>query len=308
MKRNLLFIITLLLTTSTIFASINLPKGIVNAQWLSENIDNVKILDVRKEVLNYTSIGHIDGAVLVNAKDIRVTRQLNGKKVTRLIPLRENFDKLIASYGMNYNDTIIITHEGDNPGGLAGAARLYWQFKVYGFNNVAILDGGNKAWVNDAMEDLVKTNTSIKAGNFKTTTSDNSIIVYEKDVLNALKNNSHTLVDTRDMRFHIGLSQKKYVYAKGHIPTSKNLFYKFLTPRKGTMKYLPIKKVKEAFVNMQIDPMSPIILYCNSAYECSTIWVMVHELMGNKNISVYDGGLHEWTMNKNNPMVTTLGK
>ena len=284
-----------------------LPGVLVDVDWLVENIDDVKILDVRKDLDNFIREGHIQGAVLVDTEKVRVTRTINGREVTRLIPARNNFDAFMAKHGISNGDVIVITDEGKTAGDVAGAARLYWHLKVYGYDKVALLDGGNRAWV-DAHEDLSTDMVSAEAGAFKTTGGDSSILSTTADVEAVLKNKSATLVDTRSLRQHIGLAQKSYVYAPGHIPGSKLLPYKFVTPEKGSKKFLPIAKVKQTLESLGIDPMGKLILYCNSAYECSSVWLVLHELMGNTKVSVYDGALHEWTMDKTHPMTTMLGQ
>jgi thiosulfate/3-mercaptopyruvate sulfurtransferase len=57
-------------------------------------------------------------------------------------------------------------------------------------------------------------------------------------VQQALADESVTLVDTRDFRYHVGLEKKDYVFAYGHIPGSRSLPYKFLNPAKGSTRYL----------------------------------------------------------------------
>jgi len=302
------FLLLFIILTINLIANIKLPSHIVSAQWLSENIDNVKILDVCKQKFTFLDEGYIPNAVFVDDTKVRVERKIKNKTITRLIPSQKDFDKFISSFGISSSDTIIITHLGRSAGNVAGAARLYWQFKVYGYDNVAILDGGNKAWVKDALEELTKEKTIIKKGDFKTNSFNKNILATIDDVKDALKNKTKLLVDTRDLRFHIGLEKRKYVSSYGHIPNSKLFSFEFLVPLKYNTKFLKISKIKEIFTNLGIDYNAPMILYCNSGYEASAVWFALYELIGNKNVSIYDAGLHEYTMDKNNPIVKTLGK
>ena len=306
LKLALAFIGCLFISSITLAAPI-LPGVLVDVDWLVENIDDVKILDVRADLDSFLREGHIPGAVVVDTNKVRVTRTINGREITRLIPERKDFDNFIAGHGISNGDVIIITNEGKSAGDVAGATRLYWQLKVYGYDQVALLDGGNRSWL-DEHEDFTKDDVIIKAGSFKTSGGDPSILATTADVEAVLKNKSSTLVDTRSLRQHIGLSQKSYVYAPGHIPSSRLLPYKFVTAEKGSIKFLPAATVQKTLNSLGIDPMARLILYCNSAYECSSVWFVLHELMGNKNVAVYDGALHEWTMDKTRPMTTMLGQ
>ncbi|MCK4708142.1 MAG: hypothetical protein KAU21_05945, partial [Gammaproteobacteria bacterium] len=117
---------------------------------------------------------------------------------------------------------------------------------------------------------------------------------------------STTLIDTRALRYHIGIDKKDYVYGYGHIPGSRNLPYKFIHPAKGNAVYFPAQKLQNIINALKIDMNNDLILYCNSAYECSSDWFVLHEILGHKNVRIYDGSLHQWTQYKNNPMTTKI--
>ena len=307
MKYKIIILTLFCVATTNVSSSSILPGSIVDTEWLTENNNQVIILDVRKQIDSYHTQGHIENAVLVDVAKIRVNRTLDGNKITKLIPERAVFDDFMEKHGVDNSDTIIITHEGKTPGDLAGAARLFWQLKVYGFNQVALLNGGNQAWVT-ALEDITTEESKIKKATFTSSVYNSNIIAKTEDVEFALKTHSATLIDARSLRYHIGVSKKDYVYALGHIPTSKSFYYKFLTPLKGDMNILPISQIEETFKNMGINPMKPSILYCNSAYEASSVWFVMHEIMRNQNVSIYDGSLHEWTMDDKRPMTTIYGE
>ena len=57
--------------------------------------------------------------------------------------------------------------------------------------------------------------------------------------------------------------------------------------------------------SLHIDQDKALILYCNSAYECSSVWFALHEMVGKQDVRIYDGSLNEWTMDARYPM--TLG-
>ena len=127
-----------------------------------------------------------------------------------------------------------------------------------------------------------------------------------QQVTNALSNPQATLIDTREFRYHIGIDKKSYVFEYGHIPGSKNLPYKFLNPAKGTAVYFPKDKLETIIANLGIDTNNSLILYCNSAYECSSDWFVLHEILGHKNVRIYDGSLHQWTQYAANPMTKAI--
>ncbi len=283
------------------------PGALTNADWLSDHIDEVSILDVRKYLKRFSEEGHIENAVLVDVSKIRIEREIDGKKLTRMRPDAKSFLQFMQQHGINKKSRIVITHPGESAGQVAGAARLYWQMKFYGVKNVALLDGGNAAWV-AALEDLSKEKTDITHGDYTVGAKHPEILATMQQVKQAMKNKSATLLDTRDLRQHIGIDKKDYVFAYGHIPGAKILPYKLLNPAKGIAVYYPPDKLKDIIKNMGIDLKKPLILFCNSAYECSSEWFVFHEILGNKDVRVYDGSLHQWTQYDANPMSTGLGK
>ena len=114
----------------------------MTVEWLVANLDSVLILDTRKQTESYAE-GHIPGAILVDVNRIRVDRKI----LINMRPDAAVFQQFMRDHGVNDDSTVDITHPGETPGQVAGAARLYWNMKYYGFDRVSLLDGGNRAWV-----------------------------------------------------------------------------------------------------------------------------------------------------------------
>lgn len=288
--------------------SLVVPSPLIDSDWLSENLEHVVILDVRKDLKSFSEQGHILGAKFVDTKSVRVTRTIDGVELTRMRPDQAYFESFMSTQGISNDSVVVITHQGKTPGDVAGAARLYWQMKYYGFEQVAMLDGGNNSWT-ASMEELSKDLSKTHPGKFSQMKNTNDkILATIKEVKLAILDPSTQLVDTRSLRFHVGLDSRNYVYDLGHIPSSKVFPYKFLHPIKGVMIFPSKQQIKARFNALNINPDEGIILYCNSAYECSSVWFSLHEIYGNKNVQVYDGSLHQWTKDLANPMTINLGK
>jgi len=304
--KNILFIFLVFSssTTSTI-ADSAIPGPLISADWLANNADDVVILDTRKDPATFTTEGHIENAVLVDVKKIRMDRDIDGKKITRMRPDAASFQTFMREHGINNSSQVVITHRGKKPGQVAGAARLYWQMKYYGFDHVALLDGGNAAWVT-ALEDLTNETLKVEMGNYKVGKEHPEILATMLQVKKSLDDSSTTLLDTRELRYHIGVDKKDYVFAYGHILGAKNLPYKFLTPAKGDAVYYDKDKLNTIVDALHIDMNNSLIMFCNSAYECASVWFVLHEILGKKDVRIYDGSLHQWTQYEDNPMVREL--
>jgi len=292
---------------NTVCADNYFPSPLINAEWLVNNIDGVVILDSRKELDTFTKEGHIEKAILVDVNKIRINRLIEGKELTRMRPDAKSFENFMRLHGINNDSHVVLTHRGKTPGHVAGAARLYWHLKYYGFKNVALLDGGNAAWI-AALEDLTDESTAVSKGSYRVGQQHPEIVATMQQVTDKLNNLSTTLIDTRALRYHIGIDKKDYVFAFGHIPGSRNLPYKFLHPSKGNAIFFPPEKLKKIISALNIDMNKELILYCNSAYECSSDWFVLHEILGYQQVKIYDGSLHQWTQYEQNPMTTQLSK
>ena len=289
---------------SGLLRAAELPGPLVDGEWLVEHRDAVVVLDVRKEIETFAD-GHIPGAVPVDVGKIRIEREIDGKQLTRMRPDPRAFENLIRAHGVDDDSTVVISHPGDQPGQVAGAARLYWQFKYYGFERVAMRDGGNHGWV-DALEDLETGSDSVQPGTYRVDPERPEILATMAQVRSALDDDSVSLIDSRDLRQHIGLKKKDYVFARGHIPGSEHMPYKFLHPEKGVMRFLEPEAYTDLLYRLGIDAGNGLIVYCNSGYEASSAWFVLHELLGIEDVRLYDGSLHQWTQYADNPMTTRL--
>ena len=108
--------------------------------------------------------------------------------------------------------------------------------EVSGFDQVALLDGGNRAWV-DALEELTDNADPVTPGDYRVGAEQAGILADMARVRASLDDDGSTLIDTRELRYHVGLEQKNYVFARGHIPGSRSLPYKFLLPAKGGTRF-----------------------------------------------------------------------
>ncbi len=298
-------LLPMLLTLAPTLQAAFFPAPLIDADWLIEHRDEVILLDVRKKEA-FDTEGHIEGARLVDVGTVRVNRVVDGKELTRMRPTPEQFQAYLRTLGIDNDSRVVITQRGHTPGQLAGAARLYWHFKYYGFEDVALLDGGNAGWV-DALEDLTDEPTAPPAeGHYRVGAEHPEILATMGQVRAALGRDGTTLIDTRNLRYHIGIDKKSYVYGYGHIPGARLLPYKFLTPARGTQRYFEPKRLKRIIGDLNIDLDDELILFCNSAYECSSDWFALHEILGVPKVRIYDGSLHQWTQYDDNPMQTRI--
>ena len=168
--------------------------------------------------------------------------------------------------------------------------------KYYGFDNMAILNGGMAQWLVD-MRKVSTAASKSKKGNWKATAERNDILATSQDVENAVKSKEQ-LVDTRPLGLYLGTWYKKsYVYDSGHIPGAKP-FPNELLASNMPARFYKAAETKTLLEQMGVKPDKQAITYCNSGHLASGSWFMMSEVLGNKHVKLYDGSMHEWTLEK----------
>lgn len=302
-------------------SAVTLPGPLVESDWLARNAKDVVILDVRADVKSFTGkplwktdkktkkkslakvAGHIPGALLVNYGKLRANKKIGANTVTRMAVDKSVFEKLMQDVGLNKGGTIVIVSEGNNNLDMTMATRLYWQLKYFGQDNMAILDGGMGQWILDG-HNVASSAAKVKKGNWVATTERKEILASSEDVAAAVKNKSAQLMDTRPLSLYLGTWRKKsYVYGDGHIPGAKSFPNELLTMPSTPAKFVATNQLKSMVEQMGLDTKGNTITYCNSGHLATGSWFVMSELLGNKNTKMYDGSMHQWTLEKR-PTVT----
>lgn len=312
---NLILVSFLLMTVSTTGSSATLLGALVDVDWLKANSGKVVILDARKDTKSFSSKpvfkknkktgklklvkvgGHIQGAKLVNYKKLRTKRKIGENEITKLLLEKKDFENVMQKSGLNAGDSIVIVSKGISNADMTIATRLYWSLKYYGHDDMAILDGGMAQWLKSSGA-VSSASGKVKKGNWVATAERKEILATSDDIHAALKNKNVQLVDTRAISQYIGNYKKSYVYADGHIPGAKNFPNELLTGPKGKAKFTPVKKLQKISEALGIDTKANTITYCNSGHLASGSWFLLSEVMGNKNVKMYDGSMHQWTKEK----------
>jgi len=311
-----LLISTFVLLWVNMAHAVNLPGPLVETDWLAKNQKDVVILEIRKDVKSFTKkpvfkkdkksgkqilkkvAGHIPGSILVDYKKLRTKKKIDGRTVQKMVVGKTAFEKLMQASGVNKDSKIVIVSKGENNGHLTTATRFYWQMKYYGHDDMAILNGGMAQWIIDERKVSSKA-TKAKKGNWLATAERKEILATSKEVAASVKEKSQ-LVDTRSISLYLGTWRKKsYVYANGHIPGAK-LFPNELLSSKMPAKFLDVSISKTLFEEMGVNTEKKSITYCNSGHLATGSWFVLSELMGNKNVKMYDGSMHQWTLEKRN--------
>ncbi|CAN1550045.1 SseA Rhodanese-related sulfurtransferase [Burkholderiaceae bacterium] len=294
--------------------ALSLPGPVVSAEWLAKNLAEVQIVEVRTDISSFTRSpefvtdkatgkkslsevgGHIENSTLLNFKNARVERMLDGRKVKSLIPEQADFQKYIQAVGINANKPIILVPVGQDIADVDEALRMYWQFKVYGENQVAVLDGGMAGWLAEGRP-FVLSPAAKRQGSWLAKEPRKELIATSEDVANASKNGSSQLIDSRLPMQYFGTAKKPDVGAYGHIAGAKQFSPDLLTKSvNGALYFFKPETYSALMIANGIKPNGPAISYCNTGHLASGTWFVISELVGNKSIQLYDGSAYLWTL------------
>jgi thiosulfate/3-mercaptopyruvate sulfurtransferase len=259
---------------------------LVDADWVEahRNDDNVVLVEVDEDTSAYDG-GHIAGAVKLDWKtDLQ-------DPVRRDFISKEQFEKLLSERGISNDDTVVLYGGNNN----WFAAYAYWYFKLYGHENVRLLDGGRKKWELDARE--LSTETVTRPATSYTATEPNlDIRAFRDEVVSAI--GSKGLVDVRSPDEYAGrllapahLPQEQ-AQRGGHIPTAINVPWSKAANDDGTFK--SDEELKRLYTEAGVDWDKETIAYCRIGERSSHTWFVLHELLGDTSAKNYDGSWTEY--------------
>ncbi|WP_067670116.1 sulfurtransferase [Nocardia miyunensis] len=259
---------------------------LVSADWVEENLNapGVVIVEVDEDTSAYDT-GHIEGAVKLDwKKDLQ-------DPVRRDFVNREQFSDLLSTRGIG-NDNTVVLYGGNNNW---FAAYAYWYFKLYGHQDVKLLDGGRKKWELDGRP-LSKESVTRPATTYKAGEQDLSIRAFRDDAIAAI--GTKNLVDVRSpdefsgkilAPAHLPQEQSQ---RPGHIPGAINVPWSKAANEDGTFR--SDEELAELYKDAGLDGEKETIAYCRIGERSSHTWFVLQELLGHKNVKNYDGSWTEY--------------
>ena len=294
--------------------AITLPGPVVSADWLANNLSEVQVIEVRTDLASYLRNpefdtdkktgkkflvevgGHITNSSLLDFKKVRAERAVDGKKIKFLIPEKADFEKLVQSLGINSDKPIVLVPIGQDMSDIDEALRTYWSFKVYGDDQVEVLDGGIAGWLSEGRE-FTTANSQKPTGNWLAKAYRKELIASSDEVAAASKSGKPQLLDARQPAQYLGLSKRPDVLTFGHIAGSKELAPELLAKPNNGALYFWSKNTYDALMSANgLNTKGQTIAYCNTGHLAAGGWFVMSELVGNKSTKLYDGSLYLWTL------------
>ncbi len=264
------------------------PDVLVDTEWVAQHLNDpkVKLVEVDVDTSAYRQ-GHIPGAIGWNW-----STQLEDQ-VRRDIPDQAAWEALLSQSGISPDDTLVFY--GDNHNWFAAFA--YWIAKMYGHENVRLMNGGRKKWELEKREmttdEPKPTPTQYKAKGFN-----KELRALQPEVAQAIGQGNVALVDVRSPAEFTGEvlappGLQETAQRGGHVPGAKNIpWMQAVNEADGTFK--SAEELKERYQREGITPDKEVIAYCRIGERSSHTWFALHELLGYPKVKNYDGSWTEW--------------
>ena len=281
-------------------------RPVVEAQWVLDHRDQVTVINVSRRPSNYDETGFIADAPFVGMGEFLTERPGMKDNIRYLMPSASEFEAVMQGLGVDANDHVIIAPAGNAVYGDATvASRLYWQLRYYGHDAVSILNGGVAAWSAAGGETASSPAASAGGGSFAAGSPREALLATTEEVEAVIAGEEEaTLVDNRPLHQFTGLAGRDYVEGRGHLPQAEPLpFNLFVAPRDGIVYWRSPEQVRDIVTAMLPLTSGPVIDYCNSGHVSSLAWFAMSEIGGMADVALYDGSLHEWTLDGNRSLV-----
>ena len=277
------------------------PKTLVSTAWLADHLKDpdLRVLDAswylpdagRDGRAEYDA-AHIPGARFFDIDDVSDQRS----ELPHMVPPTEKFMSRMRKLGVGDGHQIV-AYDG---AGLFSAARVWWLFRLMGKTDIAVLDGGLPKWQAEGrpVEDL----PPVIRDRHMTVSRQNQMVKDVTQVAAASKLGDYVIVDARaPERFRGDAPEPREGLRSGHIPNSRNVFFRDLLNANGTMK--DEDALRATFEGAGVDLAKPAILSCGSGVTASVL-ALAMERIGKTDHAVYDGSWSEWGTFQDLPIAT----
>ena len=276
-------------------------NALVSTDWLARHL---KAPDIRVVDATYTlptlnrnpraeyEEAHIPGAVFFDIDEVAD----DASDLPHMVPDAAKFSSRVRKLGLG-DGVRIVVYDNNR---FSASARVWWMFRMFGHDDVAVLDGGLGKW---RAEGNPVDDHPVRPTERHFTARQNNLLYRDLDQIRShVVNPAEQLVDARSAgRFRGEEVEPRAGMRSGHIPHSLNLPFGDLIAPDGT--FLPKDVMQQRFAEAGVDPRKPIATTCGSGVTACTLALALYQL-GVPDVAVYDGSWTEWGGRADTPIET----
>ena len=278
------------------------PEALVSTNWLAEHLKDpgLRILDCTWHHVSTNLDGrtqyrgrHLPGSVHFDIDHVAD----KSNPLPHMLPTQADFAKKVGLLGIASGDQIIVY---DRHCGGSAAARAWWMFRVFGHDNVAMLDGGYGKWTKEKLPtDMTPVRPEPQSF---TATFSPTLVRTLSEMRDNLASGAEQVIDARGPGKFDGTQEDLYPTKKlGHIPNAINIPWgDLIEPESGA--FIPAEAIEARFKAAGIDLSHPIVTTCGSGISSCVVALGLY-LLGHKTAAVYDGSWAEWGIAEDTPAV-----
>ena len=261
---------------------------LVSTDWLADHLrdENVVVAEVDENPDLYDE-GHIAGAIKLHWRD-----DLQDP-VERDLVDKETFERLMGRRGISKDTTLVLYGDRNN----WFAAYAYWYLKIYGHEDVRIVDGGRQKWIDEGRE-MTTDEPLITSASYTAKERDESLRAYRDEVLSWVGRETASLVDVRSPAEYAGELiappgyEQEGAQRGGHIPSAVSIPWASAVRDDGTFK--SANELRELYGGKGVSGDKPVTAYCRIGERSAHTWFVLRELLGYPDVKNYDGSWTEW--------------
>lgn len=288
---------TILAVTTLVAAPATAAEPLVDVDWVKANTGQSGVVFVDARGQTDFLRGHIPGAVNTDyAKDGWRVKKGDVPGVFPDDPAQ--LAALIGSLGIDNSTHVVLVAPGGTSSDMGMATRMYWTFKVLGHDNVSILNGGMNAYLAELDANKNPANP-LEKGAAKAEPKTFNVALRQDMLLddNAVKaalDAGTLMVDNRTNDQYLGVNRHGASKASGTIPGAVNLPQSWMTENGGGT-FRDAKTLASLYEAAGVPTTGKQVSFCNTGHWASIGWFVSSEILGNKDVQMYDGSMVSWT-------------
>jgi len=267
----------------------SVPKPVVSVEWLYNHLNNTNLLIFDASMDKVTSNDNASEELQISKTqffDIKQVFSDTTAPFPNTVPSEEQFTKEAQKLGVNSDSTIVVYDDK----GIYSSARVWYLFKAFGFNNIAVLDGGLPHWKSKNFPLEKKQVHDKSKGDFVAKYNPKAFKFFN-DIQESSNNKEHLIIDARSANRFKGVApEPRKGLRSGTIPNSVNIPFTNLLENGHCFK--SIDELEKEF--NAIDAQEQHLVFSCGSGITACVLALGAELIGKTNHSVYDGSWTEY--------------